>query len=96
MLVPVTFRVSEKDRADLADQASSAGLSVSEYIRRRALGHPVLARTDSALIRELRRQGGLVKHYALSGSLASKEAVEALRSITTLLTEIGHDRKKNL
>ena len=96
MLLPVTFRVSEKDRKDLVEQASAAGLSISEYIRRRTLGHPVLSRSDAALLRELRRQGGLIKHYALSGSLASKEAVEALRSITTLLTELSDDRKKNL
>ena len=96
MLVPVTFRVSEKDRKDLVEQASAAGLSVSEYIRRRALGHPVLAQADAALIRELRRQGGLIKHYALSGSLASKEALEAFRTITHLVKEFGDDRQKNL
>lgn len=96
MLLPITFRVSAQDRRDLAEQASSAGLSVSEYIRRRALGHPVLARADAAMIRELRRQGGLIKHYALSGSLASKEAVEALRGITKLIQELSDGRKKNL
>jgi len=96
MLVPVTFRVSEKDRKDLAEQASAAGLSVSEYIRRRALGHPVMARADAAIIRELRRQGGLIKHYALSGSLASKEAVETFRSLKKLMEDIGGDREKNL
>lgn len=96
MLVPVTFRLSEKDRKDLVDQATAAGLSVSEYIRRRALGHPVLAQADAAMIRELRRQGGLIKHYALSGSLASKEAVEAIRSIAKLVKELSGDRQKNL
>lgn len=93
MLVPVTFRISEADRKNLVEQASSAGLSVSEYIRRRALGHPVLARADAAMIRELRRQGGLVKHYALSGS--PREANEALRSIIKLVTELSDDRQKN-
>ena len=96
MLVPVTFRVSEKDRKYLAEQASTAGLSVSEYIRRRALGHPVLARADETMIRELRRQGGLIKHYALSGSLSSKDAVETFQNITTLLKELSGDRQKNL
>ncbi len=95
MLVPVTFRLSKKDRKDLAEQASAAGLSVSEYIRRRALGHPVLAWADAAMIRELRRQGGLIKHYALSGSPASREVNEALRSIIKLVTELSDDRQKN-
>ncbi len=96
MLIPVTFRVSEKDRKDLVEQASAAGLSVSAYIRRRALGHPVLSRADAAMIRELRRQGGLIKHYSLSGSPSSKEAVEALRNIATLVKEFSIDRKKDL
>ena len=96
MLVPMTFRLSDQDRKDLLEQASAAGLSVSEYIRRRALGHPVLARTDAAMIRELRRQGGLIKHYALSGSLASKEAVDAFRAIVTLEEGLSDDRQKNL
>ena len=95
MLVPVTFRVSEKDRKDLAEQASAAGLSLSEYIRRRAMGHPVLARSDAAMIQELRRQGGLIKHFALSGFLSSKEAVEAFRSITKLVKKFGDDLQKN-
>ena len=95
MLVPMTFRVSEDDRKFLTEQASLAGLSVSEYIRRRALGHPILARTDAAVIRELRRQGGLLKHFALSGSLSSREALEAFRSITRLLMELTNDRQKN-
>lgn len=96
MLVPVTFRLSKKDRQDLVEQASVAGLSVSEYIRRRALGHVVLSRSDAALLRELRRQGGLIKHYALSGTLASKEAIEAYRAIVKLEEELSDDRQKIL
>ena len=95
MLVPVTFRLTEADRKDLVAQASAAGLSLSEYVRRRALGHPVLARADAAMIRELRRQGGLIKHFALSGSLATPEAREALRLLVTLLKELSHDREKD-
>ena len=96
MLVPVTFRLTEADRKDLVAQASAAGLSLSEYVRQRALGHPVVSRTDAAMIRELRRQGGLIKHFvALSGSLANPEAREALRLLVTLLKELSHDREKN-
>ena len=92
MLVPVTFRLTEAGRKDLVAQASAAGLSLSEYVRRRALGHPVVSRTDAAMIRELRRQGGLIKHFALAGSLATPEA---LRPLVTLLKELSHDREKD-
>ena len=45
----------------LREQSASAGLSVSEYIRRRIFGgRPIVARTDNQAIREL---GGLLKHH---------------------------------
>ena len=48
----------------LREHADSAGLSVSEYMRRIMFGgRPIVARTDSQTIRELRRLGGLLKHH---------------------------------
>ena len=50
------------------EQAAIAGLSVSEYMRRLFFGgRPIVARTDSQMIRELRRMGGLLKHLGHSG-----------------------------
>lgn len=95
MLVPITFRLSGEDRKDLLEQASAAGLSVSEYVRRRALGHPVVSRTDAAMIRELRRQGARIKHFALSGSFVPPEARAAFHAIVNLLEDLSHGREKN-
>lgn len=48
----------------LREQAASVGLSVSEYMRRLMFGgRPIVAKTDSQSIRELRRLGGLLKHH---------------------------------
>ena len=48
----------------LREQASNAGLSVSGYIRRSMFGgRPIVAKTDTQAIRELRRLGGLLKHH---------------------------------
>lgn len=44
----------------LSEQASRAGLTEAEYVRRRALGHqvsPAPARADAALITEINRLG---------------------------------------
>ena len=38
---------------------------------------------------------GLIKYFALSGSLANPEAREALRLLVTLLKELSHDREKD-
>lgn len=48
----------------IADQARLARLTVSAFGRRRLLAHPVIAHADLAMVSELRRLGGLLKHLA--------------------------------
>jgi len=58
-----TLRLSATEDARLAEEAAFAGLTVSEYMRRRFFGgRPILAQTDASVLRELRRMGGLLKH----------------------------------
>ena len=58
-----TLRLSAEENERLARLADTAGISVSEYIRRLCFGgRPITSRTDSQTIRELRRLGGLLKH----------------------------------
>jgi len=59
-----TIRMTTAEGERLKEQADSAGLSVSEYMRRLMFGgRPIVAKTDSQTIRELRRLGGLLKHH---------------------------------
>ena len=58
----VTIRVTEREKTRLMEQAEIAGLSLSEYMRRRFFGGPLVAHTDLSTIAELRRIGGLLKH----------------------------------
>ena len=62
-----TLWVSEGEAKQLEEQASLAGLSVSECLRRRGFGgRPpthIVAQTDMTTVRELRRIGGLLKHH---------------------------------
>lgn len=58
-----TLRLSAGEDEKLTRQAATAGISVSEYMRRLFFGgRPIIARTDDQTIRELRRLGGLLKH----------------------------------
>ena len=60
----VTIRVFPEEKKRLAAQAAIAGLSVSEYLRRRFFGgRPIIAKTDLAVVSELRRLGGLLKSH---------------------------------
>lgn len=60
----LTLRVSAEEKRRVEEQATLAGLSVSEYMRRLVFGgRPVVAAADEAVLRELRRIGGLLKHH---------------------------------
>ena len=59
-----TLRLTTEEDARITRQAATAGISVSEYMRRLFFGgRPIVARTDDQTIRELRRLGGLLKHH---------------------------------
>jgi len=85
-----TLRLTEYEESRLEDQAAVAGLSVSEYMRRLFFGSsPILAHTDMRMIRELRRQGGLLKNNfgTLRNAGASPELMEYLEE---LLRKVGN------
>ena len=59
-----TLRLTAEEDKKLTRQSETAGISVSEYMRRLFFGgRPIIARTDDQTIRELRRLGGLLKHH---------------------------------
>jgi hypothetical protein len=59
----IILRLTKKEKEAITEKAKrDASLSVSEYIRRAAMGRPILSATDLATVRELRRLGGLQKH----------------------------------
>jgi hypothetical protein len=90
-----TLRLTEYEESRLEDQAAVAGLSVSEYMRQLFYGSsPILAYTDTRMIRELRRQGGLLKSNfgTLRNAGGSPELLEYMEE---LLRKMGStiDRK---
>jgi hypothetical protein len=56
------IRFTPTELAELKEAANIAGITVSTYVRRRALGRKIAANVDLIMIRELRRIGGLLKH----------------------------------
>jgi hypothetical protein len=91
--VEIRLKASEKQR--IKDEAELAGLTVSEFVRRRALGKRILASADLATIRELRRLGGLFKHVHLtSGGVYSKDTAAAIADIRKFIDQLsaGRDR----
>lgn len=90
----LTLRVSQEEKKRAEEQATSAGHSVSEYMHRRVFGgRPVVALTDEAMLRELRRVGGLLKHnfetVRQTGMEAGRRWKTPCASSCALLSESG-------
>jgi hypothetical protein len=58
----VEFRITEEEKAIIRDQADRASLTMSEYVRRTALGKRILSTLDQKAAGELARLGGLQKY----------------------------------
>jgi hypothetical protein len=86
-------RVAPAEKAELRDIARAAGLAVSELVRLRALGRPVVTRTDATTIRELRRLGGLLKMVHLDSKGAySEQTGAALSELRAAIARVAQER----
>ena len=89
----VNVRLTAAEKARLKDDADLAGLSVSEFVRRRSLGRPIIAQADAVTIKELRRLGGLVKHlHNESGGTYSRETAAALVALRGYIEQLASAR----
>ena len=58
----INVRLTSDEKMKLKEDADLAGLSMSELVRRRYFGRPIIASADAIMLKELRRLGGLLKH----------------------------------
>jgi hypothetical protein len=83
-------RVAPAEKEQLRKIADAAGLRVAELVRARALGRPVVSRTDATMLRELRRLGRLVKWLHLkSGGAYDRETAEAFAALSAALRRVA-------
>jgi hypothetical protein len=83
-------RMAPAEKAQLRETADAAGIGVAEMVRRRALGRPVVSRTDATTLRELRRLGGLLKMvHVESGGAYSRGTAAALAALTTAIARLA-------
>lgn len=73
----VEVRVSGAEKADLRASATEAGITVSEYVRRRSLGRPVTARADRETRVLLRRIGVNLNQLARAANTSGTPTPEA-------------------
>ena len=85
----INIRVAEFELKEIKEDAEEAGLSLSEYGRRRLLGLRVESKLDVRVVGELRRLGGLIKHlHNESNGMYSSESAEMLRTITKCIQNL--------
>jgi mobilization protein NikA len=83
-------RVAPAEKEQLAVIARDAGLTVAELVRLRALGRPVVSRTDATTIRELRRLGGLLKMvHVESGGAYRQQTSELLKTLRAAVGKLA-------
>jgi hypothetical protein len=83
-------RMAPGEKAQLRAIADAAGIVVAELVRQRALGRPVVSRTDATTIRELRRLGGLLKMvHVESGGAYSRETAAALAALHAAIRRLA-------
>jgi hypothetical protein len=74
----IRLRLSEADRIAIQDAAANAGLGVSEFLRRCALGRRLLVDEDLATIRALREIAEAIRTRAVGTE--SDVVMERIRS----------------
>ena len=83
------MRLTPEEKQRIRDDAQLAGLTMSEFARRRMLGRTVLASVDMNLVRELRRLGGLLKHaHNESKGAYSSTTAAMLKQIGEFITQV--------
>jgi hypothetical protein len=86
----IEIRLTASEKQALRDDAELAGLTLSDFVRRRAFGRKITSHADLKVVNELRRLGGLFKHaHIVTGGVLSKETAavivdirEAIKAIT--------------
>jgi hypothetical protein len=85
----IHFRLTIEDYEKLKNDADLASISVSELVRRRYYGIPIISKTDQIVIKELRRIGGLIKYiYVDSGRQYKNEVSMVMKEIEIYIKQL--------
>ena len=92
----VKLRLQHAEKVRLAEEADIAGITLSELFRSRAANKVIFARTDMAMLRELRRLGGLLKFVHTSSNGAySLQTAAALTELRMAICGLSNDYQEN-
>jgi len=85
------LRLSPQEKEELEARADRAGLSLSEYLRRRALGKKIQTQIEGKALKEMNRIGvnlNQIARAANRGDLVDQQAREAIKELRALMDQI--------
>ena len=89
----INVRLTSDEKMKLKEDADLAGLSMSELVRRRYFGRPIIASADAIMLKELRRLGGLLKHiHNESKGSYSQATASAIAELRLYIQKLSNDR----
>jgi len=90
-----SLRMTEDEAKIILDNAKISGLSMSGYIRKRALGKRVASKVEMHVVNELRRIGGLLKHVHVESKGAySSKTMEVLKILEAYVLALSRGNLK--
>jgi hypothetical protein len=92
----LTIRFTETERSRVRNEAGLSGLTAAAFARKRILGARVASKADLAVLAELRRLGGLLKHVhnETRGAYSSLTA-QAIRDLSDYVRALAGKRQNN-
>jgi len=91
----VTLRLTTSEKSILQDEADLAGIGMSELVRSRYFGRPIMASVDLNMIKQLSKITGLLKHIHTSSDGAySEQTASMLSEVRALMIQIQRQSKK--
>jgi len=86
----INVRLTNAEKERLQDDADIASMSMSELVRARYFGRPVIANADMVMVKELRRLGGLLKQvHTTSDGAYSKTTAAILVEINGYIEKLS-------
>lgn len=73
----LNLRLTKSEKMALKEDAGLAGVTMSELVRRRYFGRPIVVNSDMVLVRELRRLGSIL----IDRNEEDSEAFQQLRVV---------------
>lgn len=98
----IKARIDDESLGIIKAKAQSAGLTVSEYIRRAGVGKPVKSLVDREAVGELRHVAAMLKHfYPKNANWSAEEkrrywqGYERLMAIAAAIASKTHDLRED-